>query len=189
MDAYHVALFIHLMSLVAAACASAIVHFAVHRRGHAAAVGEALQWHAFAGATARVFPIAVLTLVATGSWMAAITGNALWHAGWLQAGLLGAVLLMASGATIGRRARAAAAGMLSVLRGESSTPLATLARDPLADTMIWANSGLALGVVFVMTLKPALGGSLTVLAIGALIGTLVARAPSRAAMPAAEASA
>src|SRR6185437_17016397 len=57
MDGYHVALVVHLLTLVAAGAVSAIVHLAESRGAHAATVGEAMPWHRIAGAAAKYFPI------------------------------------------------------------------------------------------------------------------------------------
>jgi len=45
MDAYHIALFLHIVTLIVAASATAVTKLAVGRRIRARTVGEALEWH------------------------------------------------------------------------------------------------------------------------------------------------
>src|SRR4051812_10188000 len=105
MDAYHIALSVHLIALMCASGASALVHFAETRFQRADNPGEALQWLKFTGNVAKVFPIAVITLFLTGAYMTAMFGVWTWGAGFVQAGITAVVLLMASGATLGGRMR------------------------------------------------------------------------------------
>lgn len=52
--------------------------------------------------------------------------------------------------------------------------LLQLTRSHVGGIASWTNTGLAIGVVFAMTTKPALAGSLASLAIAALLGAAVA---------------
>ena len=45
MDAYHIALFLHIVTLLVAASATAVTKLAVGRRIRARTVREALEWH------------------------------------------------------------------------------------------------------------------------------------------------
>jgi hypothetical protein len=92
MNGYHIALFIHLLALVAASAAAAIVHFAGARGGRATSPDEALQWRDLVDSTEKVFPAAVVTLFATGVFMMYQAGW-MWSAGWIVAGIAGAVTL------------------------------------------------------------------------------------------------
>jgi hypothetical protein len=114
MTIYQIALLIHLLALLAATAASAIIHFAAGRRAAATTLGESVGWGRLMGKTARVFPIAVVTLIATGGYM--VSGHWRWDLGWVQAGLTGAVLLLGSGAVVGRREAIRARAGLTRLR-------------------------------------------------------------------------
>jgi hypothetical protein len=52
--------------------------------------------------------------------------------------------------------------------------VARITREHPGGIASWANTGLALGIVFVTTTKPALGGSLAALAVAAGLGAAVA---------------
>lgn len=179
MDRYHIALFIHIVALLAACAASALVHYSFTRRSASTSLSEARQWHAFASSTARVFPIAVVTLFITGATMIGAGGALAWGAGWIDAGITGSVLLMGIGAVIGRRS--------GVLRREldrlagiadGSLPRAIL-HDPVTAGLLWANTGMALMIVLVMVIKPGRLESLVALAIGVAGGFLIGTRPVR----------
>ena len=170
MTSYQIALFVHLLALLAATAASAIVHFAGGRRARAATLREAMEWHRLTGVTARVVPVAIIVLLATGGYMVGGTGRWSWSAGWVIAGIVGALTLFVAGAVMGVRSAAEArtnAERLRAARGELPNDAPP---DRLVAVMSDANTGLALAVVLVMTLKPGLTGALLVLAIGAVAG-------------------
>jgi len=84
-------------------------------------------------------------------------------------------VLLANGAgVVSRRIRAVQRALAAVGEGPLPPPLLQLTRRHVGGIASWANTGLAVGVVFVMTTKPALPGSLTALLIAALLGTAVA---------------
>ncbi|HET8656616.1 MAG TPA: hypothetical protein VFL93_13935 [Longimicrobiaceae bacterium] len=169
MDGYHISLFIHLLALVAAASASSVVHLSEARGRRAASVAEARQWHALTGSTARVFPIAILVLLATGGYMVGDGSAWSWGAGWVDAGLVGIVALFVNGGVIGARSARIGRALAALGVGEAGKARAAL-HDPVVANLSWINTGLAIGVVFAMAAKPALVGSLSALVVGAAAG-------------------
>jgi hypothetical protein len=174
MTSYQFALFLHLLALMAATAASAIVHFAAGRRAATHSLREALEWGTLMGSASRIFPVAVLTLVATGSYM--VAGRWQWNVGWIVAGLLGSVTLFVSGAVIGKRSAAAARAQVHRLQVAGRDLANDAPPDRVASLLSEANTGIAIAVVVVMTLKPGLVASLAVLAIGAAAGAYLALA-------------
>ena len=183
MTGYQIALFVHLTALLAATAASGIVHLASARRKAAPTLRQSMEWGRLLGSTARVFPFAVITLLLTGAYM--VTDRWSWHTGWVEAGIAGALLLLASGATIGMREGAGARASVARLQSAGRDLPNDAAPDPVAVVLGEANTGLALALVLVMTIKPGLAGSLAVLAIGAAAGAYRARGHLRAKAPAA----
>ena len=183
MTNYQIALSVHLLALLAATAASAIVHLAAARRAAAPSLGAAMEWGRLIGSTSRVFPIAVVTLVATGAYM--VVGRWQWSAGWVTAGLCGAFLLLVSGAVVGRRGAAEARASIERLTQAGRDLPNDVPPDRVMALLAEANTGLALAIVLVMTMKPGLAASLAVLAIGAALGAYraVARDDARATMP------
>lgn len=186
MTLYQVALFFHLLALLAATSASAIVHLAAGRRASAPTLRQALEWGRVTGRTSRVFPVAVIVLIATGAYM--VAGRWSWSDGWIVAGLTGAIALLASGATLGRRGAAEARMGVRRLEEAGGDLPNDAPPDALAAVLAEANTGLALAIVLVMTIKPAVAASFVVLAIGAALGAYRGRGHVRARVRLAELS-
>lgn len=180
MAAYYVFLYVHLLALVAASATSAVVHLAQARARVAATVPEIRQWLMLAGSSARVFPIATVTLLASGALMVASHGPWSWSAGWVDAGLMAVAFLLVCGAILGMRGKRTGRSLASLSPGDVERAR-TLARDPLAGALSWLNTGVALGVVFAMAAKPGLPGSLAAMLVGAGAGLGVYLASERKA--------
>jgi len=170
-DGYHLALFVHLLALMAAVAASALVHLADARRARAATPRDALAWHALAGSAARTFPIALLLLAVTGTVMVETSDGLEWLAGWVAAGMLGVVALLASGGVIAVRARREARELARLAANDSVHDAPP--PDAVVETLSWMNTGLAVGVILVMSTKPPLTESLVALAFGAAGGLVL----------------
>src|SRR5262245_35521184 len=69
MDGYHIALFVHFCALLGAIAAAAVVHLGTARRDAARTVGSQLEWHSLVLSVSKFFPIALLVLVLSGSYM------------------------------------------------------------------------------------------------------------------------
>jgi hypothetical protein len=179
MNRYDLALFLHLLALLAAIAASTIVHVSMSKVRSARTGGEALQWLGLAHAFARVFPIALAALLGTGAWM--VHDRWPWGAGFVEAGLTGVVFLAVSGGVVeGGRARRVATA-LAARPGESLEHAAALVRDPLWWCASWGNTGVALAVVLSMVAKPSPAASFSVLAVGLTAGCCVGLASRRRA--------
>ena len=185
MDAYHIALFLHVVTLIVAASATAVTKLAVGRRIRARTVREALEWHELLVKTSRLFPICLAAFLATGIYMVSIAGARAWSAGFVVAGLAGITLLFGSGTYLGIKAK----GLGQLLVSQSSkTPDAApprLVPPPLVAMLPVVNTGIALAVVFDMVTKPAsVVVALTIIAVGIGASALLAwrqRPPTAAA--------
>jgi hypothetical protein len=181
---YQIVLAIHLLALVAAAFTSGMVHLAEARRSAAPTLRQALEWGGIMARAARVFPITVVTFIATGSYMAATRWG--WGLGWIEAGLAGAILLLVSGAVLGKRGAAAAKAMVERLQHAGRDLPNPRTGDRVSAALSNANTGLAIAIVLVMTLKPGLAVSFAILAVGAAIGARLGLSHTRATATAAE---
>jgi hypothetical protein len=165
MRSYDIALFAHLVALLAGTTASAVIALAMRRIRSAATGAEALPWLALCKSTARTFPLAMVVLVATGAYMVHRAWS--WDDGWVDVGLAGVVLL----GVLGDRVEGAAAKRIaSRLARDPHAPCGDAVRDPLWWTASTVNPALVLGVVFVMTTKPSLAGAIGVLAVAVVAG-------------------
>jgi hypothetical protein len=122
---------------------------------------------------APVFPLALLALLASGAYL--VHRDWAWSRGWIEAGLVGVILLLGNGAgVVGRRIRTLRRALDAAGEGALSGDLVQLTRRHIAGLASWANTGLAVGIVFVMATKPGLAGSAVSLTVAATLGILVA---------------
>jgi hypothetical protein len=170
MSTYGVVLFVHLAAVVAAFAATGVMMLALRRLLVAETGAEALQWLAVGKATARTFPAALVVLVASGAYMVHDAWS--WSAGWVDAGLAGALALALLGDRVEGRAAARIARALAARPQEAP---GALVRDRVFWTAALANPALALGIVFVMATKPSLGASIAALLVALALGALAAR--------------
>lgn len=171
MDRYHVALFIHLVALIAAAGATAITKLAAGRRARSRTVGEMLDWHNTLIAAARVFPVCLAAFVITGSYMLSIAQLNVWSSGFVVAGFAGVALLLLSSVYLGVKG-AALRRMLEAAAARGADHLAPALVPPtLVAVLPPVNSAIALAVAFDMVTKPAsIGVALGVVALGVVLG-------------------
>lgn len=175
MDIYHITLFLHIVTLMVAASATAITKLAVGRRARARTVGEALDWHNILVSTSKVFPICLASFVLTGSYMVGVIGMRGWSSGFVVAGLVGVALLLASGTFLGIKGRALTQVLETVAEAGIDRPAPKLVPPPLVAMLPAANTGVSLGVVFDMVTKPtSIPVALTVIVIGAALTTVLA---------------
>ena len=170
MDAYHIALFLHIVTLIVAASATAVTKLAVGRRIRARTVGEALEWHNLLMSASRLFPICLVVFVITGGYMVSVIHVSLWSSGFLVAGLVGVALLFASGTFLGIKGNALKQILEQAAKQGSERPAPRLVPPPLVVMLPVVNTGIALSVVFDMVTKPAsVPVALGVIVIGALL--------------------
>lgn len=177
MDWYHVALFVHFIALVIAIAAASRVEFFFERRSKASTVRETLEWHRRLMATAKAFPIALVLLVLSGSYMVSTGTAQTWSAGFVTAGFTGVVLLLASGNFLSMKGRALARRLEQRIAGGEGENAPALPPALLPATLLRANFAIVVAVVFDMTLKPTIADALGVLALAvaaAVVGSAVA---------------
>lgn len=188
MDAYHIALFLHIVTLVVAAGATAVTKLAVGRRIRARTVGEALEWHRLLISAARLFPICLAVFLATGVFMLSISGGSAWSSGFVASGFLGVALLLGSGTYLGIKAKGLKQALEGIAKKNAAAPVPRLAPPPLVAVLPAVNTGIALAVVFDMVTKPASAAvALGVIAIGIAVTAAMASRQRPAPVAASEA--
>jgi len=179
MNAYSIALFIHILSLLAATVAMSLATLAGVRLRRARTAPDATAWLALTGRVVRVFPLASLGLLASGVYMTQASWT--WSTPWIDAALVGLGLIVALGNGIeGSRGRALA-------RELESAGMSARARRMLRDPMAWSvkltTLTLFLALLFVMTLKPAAIGCVVAVSTAVITGVVslvvTRRAPGR----------
>ncbi len=178
MDTYHVVLYIHLLSLFVGIGAGAVLLTCLLQLRAARTVEQAVPWGMTAGKVGRFFPIAIVGLFGSGAYMTSHFWT--WGTGWIDLGIVALVVLLAQGAGI---AEPTGKKLGEALRANGPGPLGPEARRMTLDPGLWvvefSNLGIVLGVVWNMTEKPGLGGSLAAVlvayAVGAALALLVTR--------------
>jgi hypothetical protein len=155
MDAYHIALFLHIVTLIVAASATAITKVAVGRRIKARTIREALEWHNVLLSTSKLFPMCLASFVLTGAYMVSVLGARAWATGFAIAGLVGVTLLLASGTFLGIKGNALKQVLERMAANGADNPVPKLVPPPLVTMLPLINTGIALAVVFDMVAKPA----------------------------------
>ena len=167
MSGYDVALFVHLVGAVTLFGGIAIQQAVAGRIRRAGTVQEIRQWMALLRPTGRMLPAAVVILLISGLYMTAQRWTL--RTPWVGTALLTLLAMAAVGATVLRR-HFAALGRASALASDGAVS-AEIARRQ-ADAWAWgalsALNGAALGVVWLMTTKPAWG-----IAAGVVLGTAI----------------
>ncbi len=170
---YGVVLFAHVCALLAAISAGALSHFSESRMRSAETTAALRPWARLLGRLGKVFPVALLVLLGSGAYL--VHDAWTWSAGWVEASFVGVGLLFASGVGL-MRARGLA--LRRALTAAADGPLPPEVRRLIvmhpAAFASWMNTGLAVGIVFAMTAKPALVDSAAALVVGAAAGLAVA---------------
>ena len=189
MDTYHVVLYGHFLALLVGIGAATIIAACLFQLRAAQTVADAAPWGMLAGEAEKVFPIAILGLFGTGAYMTSDVWT--WSTRWIDVAIAVLVLLTVLGAGVaGRRARM----LKHALMENGPGPLGEKARKLTCDPALWilsfANPGMVLGVIWNMTQKPGLGGSIAAVAggfaVGAALGLRLGRAPAIEAAPVGE---
>jgi hypothetical protein len=110
--------------------------------------------------------ISMLTLLAAGFYMMAIAWGAV---AWIMV-TLGAIVVMIPAIVLTRRRMMAIGRTVSTERGPVSPALSQLLHDPMLTISLQTRVAIALGIVFLMTVKPGLGGSLLTIAVAIVLG-------------------
>jgi hypothetical protein len=172
---YRFALFVHLIAVIVAAGVTAVTKLAAGRRIRARTVGEALEWHNVLTSSARLFPICLAVFVLSGGYMMSVVHVSAWTTGFILAGLVGVVLLLASGTYLGMKGKALALVLEEMAARGADQPAPKLAPPPLVAVLPTVKTGIALAVAFDMVMKPvSVPLALGVVAVGIVLGVLAA---------------
>jgi hypothetical protein len=168
MTLYAVILFLHLLAVVAAFSATAIMHFGLVRLRKADRVTTARDALMLAARTGRAMPIVGAALLLTGALLTQTAWS--WTTPWIDVSIAGLVAIMVTGGgMLGRRIRALGPLLQRPADDLLDDALASSLRDPSLWIIAQLPPLLAIGVMFVMTTKPGLGlGVMEIVVIVAL---------------------
>jgi hypothetical protein len=189
LDKYHVALYIHFLSLLIGIGAASVLTVCAFQLRAARTLADAGPWGRVAAKVGRVFPIAILGLFGSGAYMTSDLWT--WDTGWIEVGIAALVVLAIQGPVVAERsgkkvAQALMANGPGELRGDALRKTRYL-------PLWWAEMsaiGLVLGIIWNMTTKAGLGSSIAAAvggyAVGVALALLFTRQPSAEAAPVSE---
>ena len=159
MNRYAIALFLHIVGALGLFAALGLEWTSLRQLRRATTVAQARAWFDVLGLVRRIGPASLATILLPGFYLMATAWS--WT-GWIVVALAGMGLLAALGALNG-------------------VPLAAPVRERLQHprfvASIQTRVALVLGIVFLMTVKPDLGGALLTIGVAVVLG-LVASVPA-----------
>ncbi len=184
MRAYAIAMTVHVLGIVALFGGFAILHRAGARLRAATRIEDARPWAELLATARAMVPSGVVMQLLSGGYLGARAGMWQSRAAWLEVSattliLVGLVILLVALPRLGAAIRA-------VQEGSGPIPPAAAARigDRAAWSALLAANGASLGIIWLMTAKPALLESLLVVLVPAAVGAVAgARLRSAAATP------
>lgn len=185
MSTYHIALFLHVLGALGVFAALGIEWAAAGALRRAANAEEARPWTGLLASQRRLGGPSALTILVTGVYM---TSSAWGRQPWIGLSLVGLVALAVVGAVLtGRRMAAIARDLRSSSDRDESIRLRL--RDPMLVVSLRLRTAIALGIIFLMTTKPAAAialaglGTALVLGLAWSVPALGRRTPDAQAAP------
>lgn len=171
MPLYQIALFLHILGALGFFIAIGVFYAAVLGVRRAQTVGALQLWTGAAAGVSRIlFPIASLVIVIAGIYMMVSAWGE--RAPWGSVALV-AFIVLAVGATFIQGRRMAALGEGAARLPESASVSGALwaqAHDAVTWVSVNASAAFAIGIVYLMTLKPDALGSVIALLVALVVG-------------------
>ena len=174
---YDLALFLHIVGVLGLFAALAIEGIALRGIRGSLTGDEARTWLGLLRPLRVVGPISLLLILIPGLYLAATidTGG-----GWIAAGLIGFLTIGALGGAVTGRRMAVIGPILGRAQGPLEGPASLASHDAALVASYAIRLALALGIVWLMTVKPDFVASLVVLGGAAVFGAIAARALAKA---------
>jgi hypothetical protein len=186
MTDYSIALFLHIVGALGFFVALGLEWISLLYLERATTSEQAQEWLGVLGLLRRLGPASMGMILLAGFYMMATVWGGV---AWIGIALAAMILLAVLGAALTGRRMAAVGRAVTAESGALSDAFRQRLHDPLLWTSIQTRIAIAFGIVFLMTVKPELGGSLLTIGLAILLG-LVSAWPrwsrSQAKEPAAE---
>ncbi len=173
MSLYSIALFLHIVGALGLFAALGLEWTSLRQLRRATTVEQARAWFDVLGLVRRIGPAALVAILLPGFYLMAAAWG--WT-GWIVVALAGMGLLAALGALNGVPL-AALGRELTTRQGTLAAPVRERLQHPRFVTSIKTRVALVVGIVFLMTVKPDLGGALLTIGVAVVLG-LVASVPA-----------
>ncbi len=179
MNAYSIALFVHVTGALGFFIALALEGISLLQLRYAQTADQVREWLQFSSKARRLGIASMLLILVAGFYMMAVAqiGSA-----WLIVAFWDLVLLTLLGLILSGP-RLSAIQRMADLNGPIQPGLSNLLNHPLLRISLQTRISIALGIVFLMTVKPDLPGSLLVSALAVLLGLASALPLARREQP------
>jgi hypothetical protein len=171
MPDYQIALFLHILGALGFFIAIGVFYAAVLGVRRAQTAGSIKLWTGAAAGVSRIlFPISFLVILVAGIYMLVTVWGS--RAPWAGVALL-AFFILAIGATFIQGRRMTMLGQSAAAQPDGAPVTAILwtqAHDPVTWVSVNASLAFAIGIVYLMTLKPDTLGSVIALLIALVVG-------------------
>ena len=159
-------LFLHIVGALGLFVALGLEWASLSYLRRAATVEQAREWLSMFNAQRRIYPLSWLAILIPGFYMAA----AAWRGvAWITIALAAVVLLVVLGVALTGRRLAPIGQSVAAESGSISSTLRQRLDDPLLWASLWIRTGIALGIVFLMTIKPDLFGALITMGVAVVL--------------------
>lgn len=164
---YTIALFAHIVGVLGLFIAIGIEGLALARMRCARSVAHVLEWADATHAVGALHPVAILLILGPGLHMLLSVWG--WATAWIDISLALTLTLSVLGPAVSaRRFKAIRAAAATAPEGMPPAALTRLIHDRVLGVSFLAMAGVAVGIVYLMTVKPGTVGSLAAVALGAL---------------------
>jgi hypothetical protein len=170
MTLYSLALFLHIVGALGLFTALGLEWTSLWYLRRAGTAEQGQQWLLAFAVLRRIYPFSWVAILLPGFYMTATWGGAAWVGIALAAVILIAIL----GATLTGRRMAAIGPALATEKGAISPTLRQRLDDPLLWTSLYTRLAIALGIIFLMTVKPGLVGALLTMGVAVVLGLALA---------------
>lgn len=167
MNDYSIALFLHIVGALGFFVALGLEWISLRHLRRATTAEQVREWMRVPNKMGRLGMIAMLTLLGAGFYMMVTAWGGV---AWITVTLGALVLMILLGMVITGRRMAAIGRMVNTARGPLSPTLQPLLHDPVLWVSMQTRVAIALGIVFLMTVKPDLGGSLLTIGVAIVLG-------------------
>jgi hypothetical protein len=167
MNLYAIALFLHIVGALGLFIALGLEWMSVQYLRRATTAEQVREWISVVAWTRRLGPISLAVILLPGVYM---TATAWRGAAWIVVALAAIVLMAVLGATLTGLRMPAIGRAAAAESGLVSDALRHRLRDPFLWTSVQTRAAIALGIVFLMTVKPDLDGALLVMGVAIVIG-------------------
>lgn len=179
MNLYNTVLFLHILGAMGMFAAAGLEWTGLRPLRRATTSEGVRTWLRVLRPASRLGPISMTALLLTGLYMTAALRTRM---AWVMASMVGLIVLGAlAGGLSGRRIKAIHRRLAASEPGALSPELQRLVRHPALWISLQVRTGLFLGIVFLMTTKPAMAASLLVLAVAVALALAAGPAMWRSA--------